>query len=53
MHIKMIKKWKFNQYYNFLNHTFKSTPKKQLLTDITGYIKCAVKQGIKTHTLRY
>ena len=33
------------QYYNFWNHIFKSTPKKQLLTDITGYIKFEVKQG--------
>ena len=38
------------QYYNFWNHTFKSTRKKQLLIDITGYIKFAVAQGVKQHT---
>ena len=38
------------QYDKFWNHTFKGTPKKQLLIDITGYIEFAVKQGIKKPT---
>ena len=49
-YITLIKKLEFNITTSKL-HTFKSTHKKQLLIDITGYINSAVKQGVKK--LRY